>query len=112
MRFCRGSNAVRGFRARSDSAVTNSRIQVQHPGHVFSILNAELEVVIQPMLAEAVPVLRGYRDGVLLPAEQTIQLEFQFAGFAVFETPQLDLLLPSVRAEDVHSDPVADQNAH
>ena len=65
-----------------------ARIQVQHTGDILSIFDAEVEHVVEPILAQAIPILHGDGDRVFLAAEQAIQLKFDFNLVACFESPR------------------------
>src|SRR5258708_1533626 len=89
-----------------------ARIQVEHSSNVFRIHYPEVENLIQPVLTQPIGVLSGYRQSILLPAQQTVKLEFYFQQLARFKSPEMHLFHARVGAEYVHADSVADQNSH
>ena len=89
----------------------DARIQVQHTRDVLAVFHPEIEHVVEPILAQAVPVL--YRDGdcIFLSAEQTIQLKLDFDFLTRFEVPEFGAFQARVGSENIHADAIADENS-
>ncbi len=89
----------------------HARIQVEHAGDFLGVFDLKIDHVVEPILAAAVPVL--HRDGHRIPSttEETIQLELNFDVVAGLEISESALLQPSIRAEHVHADSIANQDA-
>ena len=72
--------------------MAHARIQVQHTCDVFGIFHLEIEHVIKPILAEAIPILHCDRDRIFLAAEQAIQFKLDFNFIACVEITQFGAL--------------------
>src|ERR1700682_3053544 len=88
------------------------RVQVEHSRNVFGSHNPEVQSVVQPVLTQPIRVLRGYRQSILLAAQQTVKLEFYFQQLAWFKSPETHLFNARVGPEHVHADPVANEYSH
>lgn len=86
-------------------------VEVQNTCDILRVDDLKIQHFINPVLTSPVPMLRGDRQCVFPPAEQAIQFEFYFEDIARFKPPEVALFETRVRAEDVHADPIADQNA-
>src|SRR5438445_6874662 len=87
------------------------RAQVRDAGEVSRIDHRELHRVIEPVLARAVPMLRGDRHRVLLSREVAVHTEDDFDGIALRKSSEVDLFDAGVGAVNVDAEAVANQQA-
>src|SRR5580698_1581078 len=92
--------------------MAHARIQVQYARYIFCILDAKIEDIVQPILAQTVPVLYRDRHGIFLAAEQAIHLKLDFDFVARFKVPELGAFQATVRSKNVHADAITDQDTN
>jgi hypothetical protein len=91
--------------------MAHARIQVQHTRDILCIFDPEIEHVVQPILAETIPILHGNGQCIFLTAEQAIQFKLDFNFLAGFEVAEFGAFHASVCSENVHADAIADEDA-
>ena len=91
--------------------MAHPRIQVQHTRDIFRILHSEIDHVVQPILAQTVPVLNRYGHCIFLAAKQTIQFKFDFDFFPRLKIAEFGVFQTRVGSENIHADAVPNQNA-
>src|SRR5438270_11465618 len=92
--------------------MAHSCVQVQDSCNVLGVDHGEIQNVIEPILAESVPVLSRNGQCILLAAQQAIELEFDLEGFSRLESPQVNVFETGISAKHIRADPVADENAN